>query len=151
MTEGIPLGHIIKFLHVDKGSSLRDVFAEWCMGRRCRSGIYSYGIKEQHGFADRSGGVLTSLQRKTRIESGLPENFWPELLEHAVQLLNLMPKQTLSWKTPTEVVLGRKPNLPDLALSAPRPLFLSEDSATENLKRLIDRKLASILASKAPT
>jgi hypothetical protein len=69
---------------------------------------------EQNGHAERSGGVLTEKARRLGIESGMPENLWPEFIDHAVQILNRTPVAQRHWKTPHEIVHGRKPNLAGL-------------------------------------
>lgn len=71
---------------------------------------------DQNGLAERSGGVITTIARKIRIQSRLPHKLWPYIVSHATRLLNRIPVQRKEWQTPFQMVHGRKPNLSHLKI-----------------------------------
>ncbi|EMT69241.1 hypothetical protein FOC4_g10000290 [Fusarium odoratissimum] len=71
---------------------------------------------DQNGPAERSGGVIMTIARKLRIQGNLPQKLWPYIVAHATRLLNRIPVQRKQWRTPFEMVHGRKPNLSHLKI-----------------------------------
>jgi hypothetical protein len=65
--------------------------------------------KEPNGLIERAGGVLTQRARAMRIHANLPKNLSHEMYHTAAYILNRTPTEALGWKTPYEVVWGRKP------------------------------------------
>ena len=65
--------------------------------------------KEPNGLIERAGGVLTQRARAMRIHARLPKNLSHEMYRTAAYILNRTPTEALGWKTPYEVVWGRKP------------------------------------------
>ena len=63
----------------------------------------------QNGAAEASGNAIVTKARCLRIDSGLPKELWPWLLEAAIYLLNRTPTKRLGFKTPFEMVTGVKP------------------------------------------
>ncbi|KAF5236868.1 hypothetical protein FANTH_11110 [Fusarium anthophilum] len=71
---------------------------------------------DQNGPAERSGGVIMTIARKLRIQGNLPQKLWPYIVAHATRLLNRIPVQRKQWRTPFEMVHGRKRNLSHLKI-----------------------------------
>ena len=67
------------------------------------------GTKEPNGLIERAGGVLTQRARAMRIHANLPKDLSHEMYRTAAYILNRTPTESLGWKTPYEVVWGRKP------------------------------------------
>ena len=63
--------------------------------------------QDQNGGAERSGGVIKEKSRAMR--GKLPAIMWREYTRAAVYLFNRTPRYSNSWKTPYEVLFGRKP------------------------------------------
>jgi hypothetical protein len=62
---------------------------------------------EMNGPAERSGGVIITLARRLRVESGLPMSLWTEFVGAAVWILNRMPthlKDEKRWIVPWEEI-----------------------------------------------
>ncbi|KAH7464328.1 hypothetical protein FOMA001_g17638 [Fusarium oxysporum f. sp. matthiolae] len=57
-----------------------------------------------------------TIARKLRIQGNLPQKLWPYIVAHATRLLNRIPVQRKQWRTPFEMVHGRKPNLSHLKI-----------------------------------
>jgi len=52
--------------------------------------------------------------RAIRFQAGFPKHFWNECVLFATQIINLLPMENLSWKSPFEVLYGKPPKLDDL-------------------------------------
>ena len=55
--------------------------------------------KQQHRFAERSRGVLTSRGTKLALDSGILRKFWKYIYETASYLLNRSLNRSLGWKS----------------------------------------------------
>ena len=72
------------------------------------------GTPAQNGAAEVSGKLIVQTARTLRIAASLPNNLWPWLCETAAYLLNRTPTKKLTYKTPYEIVTGKKPSLSHL-------------------------------------
>ena len=68
----------------------------------------------QNGHAERAGRTLITVARAIRVYAGLPSNLWSETVRTAGYLLNRLPTRGLGWRTPYQVLLGKKPDLSHL-------------------------------------
>lgn len=68
----------------------------------------------QNGHSERMGGILLMKSRAMRIQAGLPVYLWPWVTQTAGYIMNRTPLAKHSWKTPFEMVTGKKPNLAHL-------------------------------------
>ena len=68
----------------------------------------------QNGAAEASGKVVVVTARTLRVEASLPENLWPWLCETSAYLLNRTPTKKLGYRTPFEMVTGKRPSLAHL-------------------------------------
>lgn len=64
---------------------------------------------DQNGGAERSGRSLSERARTLLIEANLPKHLWPEFMTYSFYLLNRTPCESIGWKTPFEMLYGRKP------------------------------------------
>jgi hypothetical protein len=97
-------GFLIKALHTDGEQSLNDIFIAHIrrQGIELRqSAPYS---PQQNGSAEHSGGVIITITRTILSEANLPENLWPLAIDHAIYLLQRLPKEKLGWKTPYKII-----------------------------------------------
>jgi hypothetical protein len=69
----------------------------------------SHGTKEPNGHTERAGGVPTQRACAMRIHANLPKDLSHGMYRTAAYILNRTPTGALGWKTPYEVVWGRKP------------------------------------------
>jgi hypothetical protein len=66
---------------------------------------------EQNGLAERTGKQLEVRARAMRVYANLPASLSHKLVKTAAYILNRTPTEALSWKTPNEVVWGKKPSV----------------------------------------
>lgn len=113
-------GYTTTHIHLDPEIALQDKWGSPFRDLTAEYGLIidraPVGTKEPNGNAERSGGVISHRARAIRIESGMPENLWPEYHRHAIELLNRTPVQSLKWKTPYELAFRRKPDLSALRI-----------------------------------
>jgi hypothetical protein len=65
--------------------------------------------KEPNGLIECAGGVVTQRACAMRIHAHLPKDLSHEMYCTATYILNRTPTKALGWKTPYEVIWGRKP------------------------------------------
>ena len=92
--------------------------------------------EEQNGLTERAGSTIVTRGRAIRIGGDLPMELSNECCVAAVYLLNRSPTEALAWKTPYEIVHGRKPTVAHLAAIGSRAYVL-------NTKLMRGEKLAS--------
>ncbi|KAL1990312.1 hypothetical protein VTN49DRAFT_6151 [Thermomyces lanuginosus] len=127
-------GQQVRVIRCDNETSLEPLFP-YLRSLGIQVETTSAGAPSQNGLAERSWGVLTTRMRALRIDSGLPENLWPHIHDHAVFLINRTPTKSLGWKTPFQVLhdaVGRpeKPYLGNL-----RALGAAAYVRTQNISR----------------
>jgi hypothetical protein len=108
------------------------------------------GTKEPNGLIERAGGVITQRARAMRIHANLPKDLSHEMYRTAAYILNRTPTEALGWKTPYEVVWGRKPLVAHMRPIGCRAYVYNRDLRAAD--KLESRTLlATWLATKAPT
>ncbi|KAI0992162.1 hypothetical protein K3495_g16024, partial [Podosphaera aphanis] len=85
---------------------------------------------EQNGLAERAGGTLTARARAMRIQGNLPKSLANEMYKTAAYILNRTPTEALGWKTPFEMVWGRKPLVAHM-----RPIGCQAYALNHNIKK----------------
>ena len=70
---------------------------------------------EQLGLAEIAGNVIIIKSRAYRIHAKLPKSISNELAITATHIANITPTRALNWKTPYEIVHGKKPSVAHLA------------------------------------
>jgi hypothetical protein len=76
-------------------------------------------MHEMGGAAERAGATTMSIARALRIQSGLPEKLWLELMLHAIRLYNMLPQRGLlneRSRSPYERAYGTKPQVGHLRI-----------------------------------
>ena len=71
---------------------------------------------QQNGVAERKHRHLLDTARAIRFQAGFPKHFWGECVLSATHIINLLPMENLSWKSPYEVLYGKSPNLDTFCL-----------------------------------
>ena len=66
-----------------------------------QSALYS---PQQNSALERSGRIIVAIARIILSEGNLPEDLWPLAIDHAIYLLQRLPKEKLGWKTPYEII-----------------------------------------------
>ena len=89
--------------------------------------------QDQNGAAEIHGKHLLVRARSIRIHSRQPYDLWPEHVRCACVLSNRTPMEKLQWKTPFEIVYGRKPTIHYLVSPGSRAYVLNK-SIPKNLK-----------------
>ena len=106
----------VQILKIDGESALLgDVFDDWKRDIGIKINISAPHNHDQHGRAERSGGILTNRATKLRLSANLPDSIWPEIYEAAGYILNRSPIRRLGWKSPTTKLhewLGRTDPMP---------------------------------------
>jgi hypothetical protein len=137
----------IKVIESD-GEIIRDEIATFCREKGISVEPSAPNTQSQNGKAERSGGVVKDKARSMR--GHLPENLWPEINQAAVYLLNRIPSEKLSWRSPYEVfhttaayrngiVTGPKvPNLSHLRVYGCKAFAMTDDT---QLKRFREQRL----------
>ena len=103
-------GFVTRYIQSDGEKGLGNDWQELVTARGITFRSSPADTPEQNGLAERSGGVIIATARKLRIQSKFPHRLWPHIVSHATRLLNRIPVQRRDWKTPFEMVHGRKPD-----------------------------------------
>ena len=67
--------------------------------------------QQPKGPQESAGKIIMARTRALRIAANIPEKLVNELSMTAIQLLNTTPVESLNWRTPYEIVHGRKPTV----------------------------------------
>lgn len=66
---------------------------------------------EQNGKAERINRTLVEAAKSMLHAAGLSDGFWEEAVKTAVHVRNRAPHRGLGWRTPVEVLTGKKPDV----------------------------------------
>lgn len=111
-----PFGRQCNRLHGDRaGEFMGEAFTQMCNERRIKATYAATATPQHNGLAEvihyHSGVLVSSMLA----DAGLSEAYWPEALEHATYLHNVMPTAGLPGGiSPFEAWTGEKPNLENL-------------------------------------
>ena len=96
----------VKVLCIDGETSLvnNPEFTRFRDNRGIEVRVSTPHTKQQHGAAERSGGVLTLRATKLHLSSRIPKRFWRYIYKTAGYLLNRSPTRSLGWKSPIAVL-----------------------------------------------
>lgn len=134
-------GFVTRYIQSDGEKGLGNEWQELVTARGITFRPSPADTPEQNGLAERSGGVIITTARKLRIQSKFPHKLWPHIVSHAIRLLNRIPVQRKDWKTPFEMVHGRKPDLSHIRIIGARAYVM--------VKNLRDRPSRAKLQEKA--
>ena len=111
MVENI-LGRRIKYFQTDRGGEF--------MSAEFTAYLEEHGIvhetsaprtPQQNGVAERMNQALLGGARAMLHHAGMTFGFWSEAIHVAAHILNRAPRSGLGWKTPYELLFGRKPEV----------------------------------------
>lgn len=109
-------GHNVQYVHSDNEEGFATRFQEMLKSEGIIFEPTVTYTPEQKGFAESSGNRICVVARALRIQSGLPEDLWPELVRTAVYLLNRTSTKGLGRETPYEKYKGHKPDVSNLKI-----------------------------------
>ena len=66
---------------------------------------------EQNPYAERSNYSIWSMARTMLLQAKMKKVYWGYAVLYATEILMCLPKKALGWKTPKEVLTGRKPDI----------------------------------------
>lgn len=69
------------------------------------------GTPQQNGKAERLNRTIVESAKSMLHTAGLSNGFWEAAVSTAVHVRNRAPKRSLGWRTPYEVLTGRKPDV----------------------------------------
>ena len=98
-------------LRIDNERGLGSFAYDTCQDLGIRYEPSTEHTPEQNGLAERAGKQLVVRARAMRLYANLPASLSHELVKTAAYILNRTPTEALSWKTPYEVVWGKKPSV----------------------------------------
>jgi hypothetical protein len=104
-------GYPIQIMRLDNEAALKDTFYRFTATSGIRLHFAPPYTPDQNGDAESSGKYLVVVARSLRVETGLPDFLWPELIKTAVFIANRTPNRRLGWKTPFEYLTRHKPVL----------------------------------------
>jgi hypothetical protein len=104
----------VVFLHSDGEKSLGNEFNKFILDKGITWEPSAPSTPAQNGHAERQGRMLQTKARTMRIAAGLPEHLWHEIVRSAAYIANRTPIKKLGWKTPWEMVTGKKPDVSHL-------------------------------------
>lgn len=132
-------GTSVRYFHVDgetslgKETTLHNEFFDFIRARGIIVETSAPHTQDQNGAAEIHGKHLLVRARSIRIHSRQPYDLWPEHVRCACVLSNRTPMEKLQWKTPFEIVYGKKPTVHYLVSPGSRAYVLNK-SIEKNLK-----------------
>jgi hypothetical protein len=102
-------GYDVHVIHTDGERGFGNELQEICSELGMLLEVSPTATHEANGFIEKQNDILTLRARALRISSNLPEDLANECYLTAAYLLNRTPIEALKWKTPYEVIYGRKP------------------------------------------
>jgi len=100
---------------------------------------------DQNFAAERSGRTITDRGRAILDEAQIPTYLWPEFTYAIIFLLNQTPIESLGWKTPYEILYGRKPKLFSLYVLGSLSYVLIKRSERKDTDKFDPRALKGYL------
>jgi hypothetical protein len=107
----LSIGMVCKVFHTDGGGE----FINASVLTRCKEeGIQlkasaPYLSGSHNPYVERKHRAIKEVAHAMRVQAGLPMEFWQEAVRYAVYLQNRTPHKALGWRTPFEVLTGKKP------------------------------------------
>lgn len=95
--------------------------------------------KQQNGASERSGGILTMKARALKLAASIPRKYRPEIYIATAYILNRTPTKALNWKTPFEMIIGKKPSIGHMRAYGCKCYPLRGESTYPKLQRLEPR------------
>lgn len=102
------------FLRSDGEKSLGHSFSQELRRRGITWETSSPYTPQQNGNSEQSGHLIILKARALRVGANLPDRLWPETVQAAVYIFNRTPSRRLGWRTPFELLHGKKPSVSHL-------------------------------------
>lgn len=118
-------------------------WVEFIAGRGIVRQVSSPDTSEQNGKSEAAGKVIVIISRALILASGLPNTLFSEALKCATYIYNRLPRKFLGWKSPFEIVTGRKPDLSHLHPLGCRAYVFQHN--IPRLKKMLPRALIGYL------
>ena len=83
---------------------------------------------QQNGVAERMNQTLLGGARAMLHHAGMTTGFWSEAIHVAAHVLNRAPRSGLNWKTPYELLFGRKPEVSHLRVFGCRAWVIDDQA-----------------------
>lgn len=123
------------FLRSDGEKSLGHAFSQELRRRGITWETSSPYTPQQNGNSEQSGHLIILKARALRVGANLPDRLWPETVQAAVYIFNRTPSRRLGWRTPFELLHGKKPNVSHLRMYGCKAYALDKHiPRTEKLK-----------------
>lgn len=103
-------GRTVKVIHLDGERGFGYSLDDFAREEGIRIERTPKATHEPNGLIERANGVITTRARALRIHGNLPKGLSNELFYSAAYILNRTPTKGLNWRTPYELVWGRKPS-----------------------------------------
>ena len=71
-------------------------------------------VHQQNGRAERFNRTIMEKAQSMRLDACIPQSWWEFAVNHAVHVYNRTPMSRLKWKTPFELLHGKKPDISHL-------------------------------------
>ena len=105
----------IKIFQCDEDKMFVDTeFKSWNLNNKIKIQTSPPYHHSSNGLAERAIQTIMDKTRTIMIENNCPIGYWEEAVETAVYLINRTPVKKLNWKTPYEIVYGKKPDISHL-------------------------------------
>jgi hypothetical protein len=72
------------------------------------------GTPQQNGVAERKNRDLLEKTRALMLQTNVPKHYWSQAIQTAAYIINRLPSSVLNFKSPFEVLKGRKINIDHL-------------------------------------
>ncbi|KAG6995781.1 hypothetical protein G7Y79_00042g078860 [Physcia stellaris] len=117
----------VVFVRSDGERALGTQWGNYCALKGITSEPSAVDTPAQNGHSERLGGILLTKSRAMRLEANLPVYLWPWVNETAGYIMNRTPSKKHGWKTPFEMVTGKKPNLAHIVQYGAKAYPLDKD------------------------
>ena len=105
----------IKTLRSDNGTEyVKSFLSEYLIDQGIIHETSCVGTPQQNGVAERKNRDLLEKTRSLMIYMNVPKRYWSHGVLTAAYLINRLPSRVLEYKSPLEVLKGRKINLSHL-------------------------------------
>ena len=122
------------------------ILAQLCQREGIKQYLASAYCHEEMGMVEKRWSPIAAKSRAMLLTASMSSDLWPHSYRHAVYLENRLPKQSLGWKSPYEVLCGRKPVLHHLlTFGSPCSLIIGDTGADAKIPKTQNKAFPSLL------
>jgi len=104
------VGLPIKILRTDRGGEYNSLeFTEFCKDHGIKRQLTAAFTPQQNGISERKNRTILNMVRSLLNMSGIPRDFWPEVVTWSIHILNRSPTFVVQNMTPEEAWSGKRP------------------------------------------